>query len=575
MNVIAAWHRPFKPLSGAEALEKELKRLDLTAQKTNGVGISIFKAFGVFLGLIVGSVVYALGWIPAAFFKMARKDNKPRDELNKGYSQTVVDKAALVLINPAQFTAPADWMGNPTVYSEKEQFERDVSELKKNIKTYKPEELRKQLAKLGGSLIYQDLKSANHSSALYLQDLAVAIESVNIDRLLKLYGSERLQNQRTSTISEFGTNLLKAQSQMPNTRNTLCGKIAWSLTNWEKIPALVRARIDPLHYEPYEGHLLNRTTLVNGNHEIQLKFSPTLTGPLSLVENLLIPGYRRHKKSWVHIDNQSSDKASERARINQVHKWSQENPDVFLHAVISSNTGRKITKDIVRTFIKNKGVTKEMFIDAYFKAICGDQNQYVRDFEKMRGIYIPQELLSDDELTQVLAVAKNIAAFLFDGDRKKFAKITGRILNEVLIWAIMKKEQTQHYRSIFSTGCKETVDRGPFENLAMFAMDLISRGKYDLTPEEQQLWVGITLGRGDVAANRAPEKKRPLQFQQVASALLMRQAQVRTELQKLLRLFNETPTDQLEAASATSSGTPSPRDASTERREHHESTLHS
>jgi hypothetical protein len=271
------------------------------------------------------------------------------------------------------------------------------------------------------------------------------------------------------------------------------------------------AHLDPLGYDSYQNQMVFiGDSLKDGEHEIILKYTPGLTGPQSIVENVLIPKYEQEKRRWIHIDNQSIHTADERMRIDQVHSWSEKNPDVFLHAVLSSDTLDVVNEKLIEEFKEGKK-TKKQFVDDYELALRGPNNEFIRNYAECRGIHIPVALLEKDELDAAFIAARNMSLSIPDADFS--VDLMRRNILSTLSWAIMKKEQLRarpngEPPSVFTENCKENIDRGPQENQDMLFNDDMEQGVREIGWRKTFIQAGINLGRADHAMDRPPQEKR-------------------------------------------------------------------
>ena len=72
----------------------------------------------------------------------------------------------------------------------------------------------------------------------------------------------------------------------------------------------------------------------------------------------------------------------------------------------------------------------------------------------------------------------------------------------------MKKEQRTHQDSIFSTACKEMIDRAVMEYMEIRGNELMYQGRQALPKEDARFVSGVVLGRAHLAMERPPQKKR-------------------------------------------------------------------
>lgn len=393
---------------------------------------------------------------------------------------------------------------------ELEKFSSSLMQLAKD-----PEQMRAKIVKLSQNSKYRELllTKPNHHAVIFLQECGMRLESTQAAEVFSHYGKTRMQldqGQKDVSFSKFAETIRKARKQMPNVQNSWKDKLIWALKNPGKALHMLYGRIRPLVFDSYQGHaVFHSANFSDCGQKIIHKYSPGLTGSGSIVERVLIPAYRRNKQRWVHIDNQSTHMPSERERINEVHRWSQKNPDVFIQAVISTKTPVKIAKDVISKFIHGTQEPKD-FIQQYEQLLRGTKDQWIRDFDQTRGIYIPEELLDTDELEAAFACARNIICksplddYLHSSEgRNKLVRIIHSNLTSILSWAIMKKEQFNRKHSTFTEGCKENIDRGPPENMGVVVNDLLARGE-KMSVETAHLQAGILLGRGEYAMDRSP-----------------------------------------------------------------------
>ncbi len=429
------------------------------------------------------------------------------------------------------------------------QFDIEVKRLGSELHKYNRDELRERLVKLSECDIYLHYRNFSDldipAPVRYLQDLALALESMDGTASCKNYGKELIKAQEPQTFGAFGQRLVVVQKGMKNSRNGWVKKCLWGAKNCLKAARGLWSHLDPLDFNPYRNQPVFQIPMQCGDRSIDLKFTPSLTGPQSLVEKLLIPAYKRKGKRWAHIDFQSTHIMSERRRINQIHQWSKNEPEHFLHAVLSSNTPIAVMK---------KESPADSSFGAYIEHICGNDKKIVRDFQNTRGIYIPHSLLNDQELNQAFDAAKEIVKAV---NPTNDLELTDGIIRSVLFWSIMNKERTNYTGSTLSGGCRETNDRGPGENQKMIVLDLIVKNEDKISPEDQNQHGALGFLRSDFSMNRGPERKRPLQFSNFATALDTALPAVRDAITTIVS-GSRIPDATVTRSVSSSSGSPQP-----------------
>jgi hypothetical protein len=432
-------------------------------------------------------------------------------------------------------------------------FERELAKFSSSLMQLAkdPEQMRAKIVKLSQDLEYRKLLTSkpNHHAVIFLQECGMRLESTQATSVFANYGKTRTQfdeGQKDVSFLKFAETIRKARKQMPNVQNGWKDKLIWALKNPGKALHMLYGRIRPLVFDSYQGHaVFHSAGFSDCGQKITHKYSPGLTGSGSIVERVLIPAYRRNNQRWVHIDNQSTHMPSERERINEVHRWSQENPGVFIQAVISTKTPVKVAEAVISKFIHGTQAPKD-FIKEYEGVIRGTEDRWIRNFNQMRGIYIPDELLDKNELEAAFACARNMICkasledYLHTSEgRKKLVRIIHSNLTSVLSWAIMKKEQLNRKNSTFTEGCKENIDRGPPENMGVVVNDLLARGE-KMSVETAQLQAGILLGRGEYAMDRSPNASKIEPLLERLEFIEKSNKVVREELSNLRNIFQTT-----------------------------------
>ncbi|MBX7067327.1 MAG: hypothetical protein K1X28_08860 [Parachlamydiales bacterium] len=392
-------------------------------------------------------------------------------------------------------------------------FSEELPLLKKD-----PEKLRARIVELSNHPGYDS--KAKDPATLFLQECGHRLESADMGNTLWMYGRRKIDESLRDDsdrigYSTFAKGLEKGQKSFGRSRDGFTKTFLWGMDNLDRLPHVVEAELDPLEYDSYKNQMVfEKGVLKDGEHEIIHKYTPGLTGPQSIVEKVLIPRYRSEGRRWVHIDNQSIHKADERLRIDEVHRISDENRDVFIQAVLSTDTLDEVNADLIKEFEPSKF---NEFANYYVDALRGGNDAYVREYDQCRGIHIPRELLTDDELSAAFKTAidmsKEAAKAKPGATKEQLVNMLRRNILSTLSWAIMKKEQCRQRGpnqppSIISMNCKENIDRGPQENDDMLFSEDMCHGRRDISKGEAAIRAGINLGRADHAMRRPPQMKR-------------------------------------------------------------------
>lgn len=414
-------------------------------------------------------------------------------DLKKGYAEALRAEFAAIQIPENDF--------DPIQVLKKFQTRIETNKLS-------PNEIRKEIVELTKEPWYTSPLPVYGEARNLLQKFGVALESTTDLSSFKQYGRGKLEPYLPTwgeelSYSQFCAALEKAQADSSNNRDSRVQTAVWGAVNTSRLWHVGGACLDPLGYNGYENQaVFMGSDLTDGEHRIQHKYSPGLTGKQSIVQTVLIPNCASRQARWVHIDNQSVHKEDERMRLAQINQI--EAPGTFYQAIISTDPTQAVTRQF----------EQDGDLDAYFQTLCGEGNKKIRNFAQTEGIYIPETLLNDNQLNAALTVVRDIITALpLDGlERKEIFDVVQRTMNSVLSWAIMKKEQLNYKGSIFTENCKENIDRGPMENLGVLFLDWIAKGESTISRQDAYMQAGITLGRAQVAMNRSPQKKRMKPF---------------------------------------------------------------
>ena len=324
-------------------------------------------------------------------------------------------------------------------------FSNDFNDIK-----HDPAKIRARIVELSKNPVYLKLIKTHpeHAAVKFIQDCGERLESANANDILSKYGRTRIAmhlprskpgdlTPHLVTHADLGRALSIGQKDADTTRDGPGNTLLWAADHLTELLHVEQAHLDPLGYDSYENQMVFiGEQLEYGDHTIIHKYTPGLTGPQSIVEHVLIPKYASERRRWVHIDNQSIHTADEKQRIDQVHKWSVDKPDTFLHAVLSTDTLDEVNIALIKRFKKGK-ISKEDFVEGYISALRGADNQFIREYAECRGIHIPDTLLSDDELDAAFTAAKNMSLNTPEGAFS--VDVLRRNILSTFSWAIMKK----------------------------------------------------------------------------------------------------------------------------------------
>lgn len=405
--------------------------------------------------------------------------------------------------------------------SDEDKFSNKVNQFKNDIARLNPNEIRGKLVELTKDPYYQLHKNdaAPHQSVIDLQKLGVALESWDGRGAFRAYGQAKMApfmpaGDGDITYTDFMTALEKARSNRFSNRDGAINTAFWGAMHPDAVEHVEDAHRIPGEYDSYKNQsVFHSEPLVDGDHSIQHKYTPGLTGPSSIVEDVLLPFYRRTNRVWLHIDNQSIHKPDERVRLDAVHEMAGRNEGVFRHAVISTDPCKPLEEVIDR--FKKKKTKPEEFVREYEHTVRGYNNQRIRSYEHTCGIHISKELLNDEELDAVFRSAERMVVNtpgIETLSREEIVNIYRQSLHSMLAWAMMKKVQLHCPVSTFTENCKENIDRGPFQNMGVVVLDRVALGKDMISREDAHLQGGITLGRAEVAMDRSPQGSRAMPF---------------------------------------------------------------
>ncbi|MBU6383895.1 MAG: hypothetical protein KGQ49_00245 [Verrucomicrobia bacterium] len=490
------------------------------------------------VGMVAGAIIFKI--LKFIFtFEFLRKPfsaccaSEDRETLKTGYKQAVQNAMSRCRL-PAKFEANTD-------------FDRAIQAFSRELPVLSqdPEKLRAKIVELSQRSDY-DPKSEDAAVA-FLQKCGHSLESIEMPNSLAAYGAAKIGLEMATagsmTHDTYAQRLRQGRQSFAYDRDGRLATAIWGADHPQRAWHAATSELTPLKYDSYQNHMVFHADPLDDNGcTIIHKYSPGLTGPRSMVSDVLLPHYAKEDRRWVHIDNQSVHKADEKQRINRVHEWSQQHAN-FKHAVLSTDTLDRVNQDLIRQFESGQ-IPREQFVQDYVQALRGDRDAQVREYDQCHGIHIPHELLNDKELEAAFQAATHMTLGAAENiPTKDFVHLLRRNILSTLSWAIMKKEQYQTGKqqpSIFTMSCKENIDRGPQENDDMLFNDDLYQGK-TLTIEQAQIRAGINLGRADKAMDRAPLKER-------MDPMLTRWQHLprdvaRQELQTLATLLRGAPTE--------------------------------
>lgn len=445
-------------------------------------------------------------------------------------------------------SAPSQAVVPEVLVSDEDKFSQKVKQLQNSIEGLNPDQIREKLVGLTKELYYQLHKNdaVPPQSVIDLQELGVALESWDGRAAFRAYGQAKMapympDGDDDITYTQFMTALESARSSRFSNRDGAIQTAFWGAMHPDDVAHVEDAHRIPVHYDSYRHQsVFLSETLVDGDHSIQHKYTPGLTGPRSIVENVLLPYYRRTGRVWLHIDNQSVHKPDERSRLDAVHEMAERNEGVFRHAVISTDPCKPLEKVIDR--FKKKKTTPQQFIGEYEKTVRGINNQRIRSYEHTHGIHISRESLSDEELEAVFRSAEQMVVAtpgIETFSPEEIVNIYRHTLHSMLAWAMMKKVQLHCPGSTFTQNCKENIDRGPFQNMGVVVLDRVASGKNVISREDAHLQGGITLGRAEVAMDRSPQGTRAMPFYDWLGFVDEEEPKIKTVLRSELLVLRE------------------------------------
>lgn len=433
--------------------------------------------------------------------------------------------------------------------------------------------IRKQLAELLGSRVYQALKDTKDNIIIeYLQEVSLCMIKADATGVLEKYGKElQKEIQKEPQPATFNTcqelaKAIEAELEKPNFRRDSKFDVIWfAITHPDATFHTLDAKYNPLGYD---SHCTNNadyhgfTLLQNKKNEpIQFYYGSCQTGD-PIYEHGVIPAYRKRKLTEVRFNYQSTHCDDELARTEELHRIaekseSDDKSDGKL-VVVTLSFDTKVRSAEGKKLLGI--VDSEKFIEQFHSKIKEEARKPLTEKDKKEhfGYYIPETALNKDQLEKTLNVSTDISKILLGSDHAS-NKETGLEATDPIRLKKMLMMSTDTVLSLAvlmnvrpdrcSGACKEDIDRGPPENLIM---RIYAELKERPSVEDFKKWLkseGATLVAGLVARGRHTDQQRNPMMSRAVILLDLLQSMgdeqlgaIKGQLEELALSFRAEPT---------------------------------
>ncbi len=391
----------------------------------------------------------------------------------------------------------------------KSNFSEGVRNLKASIDKMKTsqetvESIRRKLNQLLGHEYYKDHEAEREECINFVQLLAIKMHCANGQAVLEQYAEDKVgcSDKSLSRIMQ------ERRPNSPHWDREGIMYVPWAMSNPSK--AFLALTDRGLNYDAHPSNPSHLGLVFeNNNEKMQGIVGPVPTG--DLVWQAALYGYKKLGLREIYLNHQDTSKNTEDHRIKEAENVNK--AEVLEHVVIGFDAKKK-NKDI----------------EEWLNTPIGQIGGYIRklrnkiDREDL-GIHIPKELLSEDEIQQLLTKAsiyfqplmddaiKNISSSLSFKQRQKEIKkiklgaimgidamLEATIIHKQMLKKVKETPNRENldpdFRDDFIRSCcKQHVDRGTVQTAAAWIFHRALSQESSLTPGEKKSMMAGILGR--------------------------------------------------------------------------------
>jgi hypothetical protein len=374
------------------------------------------------------------------------------------------------------------------------------------------------------SPFYKSIKHTDCEGVNFLQFVAVKLIAADGTEALKNYGKKCLGKLEGDGFGpEDLAGLLSGELAKPGFAYGLLGKPLWIATHPFYAMHSAKSEYDPLGYDAsLENPNFSAHSFEMGGKSLKFYYGPGPTGN-PIFEHGVLPAYEKLGVFELRFNHQDMSSRNESFRIRELQRIVEENPRVLKHALLGFDTKMKKNKEV-------EFETPSQFFAAFReylkKGIRGEHSR-----ENHSGFEIPQSLLSDADLELSLTKAQEFCERLCVENahwqhameeargQLRMGKMMQIIIDAYLTLAMvvrsldaMTPEMAKRALDAkldrdltalrTSAACKQDVDRGVVENIALRLFFRWTENPTPLTQDEVYEIAGAVLGRARMAADR-------------------------------------------------------------------------
>jgi hypothetical protein len=372
------------------------------------------------------------------------------------------------------------------------------------------ESIREDLVKLTGLPLYQRLENDDCKAINFIQYVAIKLLAANGNDALMQHGEECFGGIEDPTVTPGKlADLMHNYLKDPGfSKDTLCERIIYFVSHWEKALLSHQSGADPLKFDAGIGNPnFSAHDFDVGGKKVTFYYGPSIAGS-TIFEHGVLPAYKKFGGGELRFDHQDTFVKGDLARINRAKEIAKANPTVLTYAVVGFGTKAEPTDF----------ETSDQFFDTFIpfvkeKRTTGDN-----------GYFIPNEVLNDEEIDEALRQAKDICCILTSNRdfgnllvnerrKKRVRKMMKLVTDACLSRAVLKKSFSTEKKvdksldpdlTAFRTSgaCKQDIDRGVVENIALHLFDRWATDTSPLRREEGYKIAGAVLGRAHLVEGR-------------------------------------------------------------------------
>jgi hypothetical protein len=377
--------------------------------------------------------------------------------------------------------------------------------------------IRKMLHEAIEHPIYQELKEAQDPLINFIQLCAIKLISADAREALRAYGENRIGKKEEVEFHDLGASIRKelTHSKLSH-RNSLWGNIEWGICNPKKAWKSKRGHWLPLEYDAHNSNpSFYGFDLSLKGKKIHFYYGPTPIGDKVFSDALLF-AYRKLGVTETRFNHMSTSRGFEREMLQESHRHADQK--TFKHALFSFDDllghpeGKKLIKIVNQP---------EEFFKQYIPLLKDGIRQF-QNLEKANpGVKIPEALLSDAEIEEVLKSAQELFRILplekIKKDKNKVQTIhqatMALLMAKVTVKQLQQAPENHHKDrdlnySRITGACKQDIDRGPVHNQLLRIFIRLLENDKPFTAEEAYEIAGGVLSRALITDDRQPQEKR-------------------------------------------------------------------